>query len=416
MSTSPTNIEESRGDEPKVPAKGLALSLSGGGYRAMLFHAGVLIRLNEMGILPKLSRVSSVSGGSITAAVLGFKWKHLDFDRITGVADNFIPQVIAPLRAFAGVTVDREAILTGIATPGLSVSDRVVSAYKERLFGHATLQDLPDDQTPDAHGNKPPRFVINATNVQTGTLMRFSRPYLADYSIGMVRKPEVPLAVAVAASSAFPPFLSPLPLACERMTFDPTVQAAAAFTDPKYRKKIILTDGGVYDNLGIETVWKRYRHVLVSDAGQKMGGEIAPKRNWPLHLKRILDVVDNQVRSLRKRQILDAFANPNDIHKGTYWSIRENIALYPVPRVEPGDLSLFEACAPAVTQKLAMIPTRLAELPSEDQDHLCNWGYAACDAAIRAWCLPFLQSDYSLNITPPRDFPFPLGLRPRPVV
>jgi NTE family protein len=232
----------------------------------------------------------------------------------------------------------------------------------------------------------------------------------------MVRKPEIPLAVAVAASSAFPPFLSPLTLACDRMSFDPSVPAGSAFSDPKYREKIILTDGGVYDNLGIETVWKRYRHVLVSDAGQKMGGEIAPKRNWPLHLKRILDVVDNQVRSLRKRQILDAFANPNDIHKGTYWSIRENIALYPVHRTAPGDISIFEACAPAVTQKLAMIPTRLAELPPEDQDHLCNWGYAASDAGIRAWCLPFLESEYGLSIAAPTNFPFRIGLRTRPIV
>lgn len=42
---------------------GTALCLSGGGYRAMLFHIGVLWRLNEIGWLPKLDRISSVSGG-----------------------------------------------------------------------------------------------------------------------------------------------------------------------------------------------------------------------------------------------------------------------------------------------------------------------------------------------------------------
>src|SRR3569833_4424923 len=121
MSTSPTNNVEPRGDEPKVPSLGLALSLSGGGYRAMLFHAGVLIRLNEMGLLPKLSRVSSVSGGSITAAFLGLKWKNLEFDGASGSAKNFIPQVIAPLRRFAGVTVDVPSVLTGLLLPGASV-------------------------------------------------------------------------------------------------------------------------------------------------------------------------------------------------------------------------------------------------------------------------------------------------------
>ncbi len=170
----------------------------------------MLNRLNEIGILSKLSRISSVSGGSITAALLGLKWKNLEFDATTGVAANFIPEVIVPLRAFAATTVDVKAVLVGALTPGISVSDRVVAAYKRCLFGEATLPNRPDDR-----GRKAPRFVINATNVETGTLMRFSRPYMADYSIGMVRKPEIPLAVAVAASSAFPPFLSPLALACD---------------------------------------------------------------------------------------------------------------------------------------------------------------------------------------------------------
>ncbi|HYX04969.1 MAG TPA: patatin-like phospholipase family protein, partial [Reyranella sp.] len=57
--------------------QGIALALSGGGYRAMLFHTGVLIRLNELGLLKQVSRVSSVSGGSISAAYLGLVWKKL---------------------------------------------------------------------------------------------------------------------------------------------------------------------------------------------------------------------------------------------------------------------------------------------------------------------------------------------------
>ena len=56
------------------PQPGIALCLSGGGYRAMLFHLGALWRLNEWGYLPRLARISSVSGGSITAGVLGLKW------------------------------------------------------------------------------------------------------------------------------------------------------------------------------------------------------------------------------------------------------------------------------------------------------------------------------------------------------
>ena len=72
-------------DRGRRPEPGTAICLSGGGYRAMLFHVGALWRLNEAGYLPKLERVSSVSGGSITAGVLGLAWPKLGFDE-SGVA------------------------------------------------------------------------------------------------------------------------------------------------------------------------------------------------------------------------------------------------------------------------------------------------------------------------------------------
>ncbi len=68
------------GDQPAKPKPGMALCLSGGGYRAMLFHVGALMRLNQMGLLRTVVRVSSVSGGSIAAAMLGLIWKKLEFD------------------------------------------------------------------------------------------------------------------------------------------------------------------------------------------------------------------------------------------------------------------------------------------------------------------------------------------------
>ena len=66
-------------DTEVAPRPGIALCLSGGGYRAMLFHLGALWRLNELACLPKLTRISSVSGGSITAGVLGHRWSRLAF-------------------------------------------------------------------------------------------------------------------------------------------------------------------------------------------------------------------------------------------------------------------------------------------------------------------------------------------------
>src|SRR5438132_9832122 len=83
-------------DDPRKPEDGIVLCLSGGGYRAMLFHLGALWRLNEIGYLSKLARVSSVSGGSLTAGVLGLKWTKLAFDA-NGLSPTFQNEVVQPI-------------------------------------------------------------------------------------------------------------------------------------------------------------------------------------------------------------------------------------------------------------------------------------------------------------------------------
>src|ERR1700730_18981396 len=89
-------------DKPPVqPEEGIGLALSGGGYRAMVFHVGALIRLNEVALLRKIKRISSVSGGSITAGVLGTSWTDLKFT--ADVATNF-DVVIEAIRKSAAPT------------------------------------------------------------------------------------------------------------------------------------------------------------------------------------------------------------------------------------------------------------------------------------------------------------------------
>ena len=361
--------------EPGEPEAGLGLCLSGGGYRAMLFHVGALWRLYESGLLKEAKRISSVSGGSITAGLLGLKWFRLPADPTAGRSD-FVREVVDPIRDLADQTLDVSGVISGILLPG-TIAERVAKAYAERLYRSATLQDLPDE----------PRFVINATNVQSGALWRFSKPYMADYRVGVVEKPTVHLAVAVAASSAFPPVLSPLTLDLDPADFKPK-SGQDLQTEP-YTDEAVLTDGGVYDNLGLETIWKRYDTVLVSDAGGKLQPEPEPETDWVRHSVRVLDIIDNQVRNLRKRQLIDSYKQ--GIRKGGYWGIRTNIADYQLADPMP--------CPHARTLQLAEVPTRLKRLPSRMQEQLINWGYAVCDAALRKHVKPGLPA--------PADFPYP---------
>jgi NTE family protein len=231
------SLDEFLDKQPVNLEDGIGLAPSDGGYRAMVFHVGALIRLNEVDLLRKIKRISS-SGGSITAGVLATSWKDLQFTNDAAV--NF-DVVVQRVRQLADITVDAGAI----------IGDKT-------LFKGAKLADLPDDSRP---GN--PRFVINATNIQTAALWRFSRNYMGDYRVGLVERPDIFLAAAVAASSAFPPVLSPSELDIEQ----PVVNTPGKDLHKEPSQKAILSDGGVYDNLGLETISKRYITLLVSDAG-----------------------------------------------------------------------------------------------------------------------------------------------------
>ncbi len=371
-----TPVREIPGDPPTdQPKPGVALCLSGGGYRAMLFHLGALWRLNELGWLPRLDRVSSVSGGSITAGVLARHWADLDFDD-SEIAAGFKTALADPIHDLAGETIDISAGLKGAFLPG-SIADRLAGSYDEHLFDKATLQDLPDR----------PRFVFNATNLQSGVLWRFSKPYMWDYRVGKIENPTQRLAVAVAASSAFPPFLSPLTLKLDESDYTPAtgrdLQSAA------YMKRPVLSDGGVYDNLGLETAWKRYQTILVSDGGGHFTAKSRIWTNWPLQARRVLAVIDGQVRSLRKRQVIGGLAA--GLRDGAYWSIWSHVA----------DFRLADALDfpdEAATQ-LARVPTRLGKTDTVTQRRLVNWGYAICDTAMRKHVVP--------GTPPPAGFPYP---------
>ena len=276
------------------------------------------------------------------------------------------------MRALASRTIDVPAVVLGLLLPG-SVGGRAAGMYDRRLFHGKTLQDLPDE----------PRFIFNATNIGTGVLWRFSKPYMGDYRVGLIDKPAVSLATAVGASAAFPPPLSPLRLTLPTTGWD----LEGAELGDEFRRYAVLSDGGVYDNLGLETAWKRYKTILVSDAGGQLEDDATPSRNMLLQMPRVGNVVDGQVRALRRKQVVASLEDKT--RTGAYWNIRRAIA--PAPGALP--------VSAAQGDRLANVPTRLKKLPGVLQEQLINWGYASGDAAVRA----YWEKDHP----PPSGFPFP---------
>jgi NTE family protein len=347
-------------DDPRQPEPGIALCLSGGGYRAMVFHLGALWRLNELGYLARLSRISSVSGGSITAGFLG---EVVGARRRQRHLIRLRPRGSAPIRA--GPHHRRPGRHLG----GIFLPARLRTAWRGVRQASVRWQDA-------AGSTDQPRFVINATSVSRERSSA-SRAYVADYRVGtirtkgragrgrrrLVRLPSRPLA---------------LPRGAIRSRGRRQRRESEDLHREPFLSLAVLTDGGVYDNLGLETAWKRYRTLLVSNGGGKMQPEEDPHEDWARHAIRINDIIDNEVRSLRARQVIDAFRTGS--RQGAYWGIRTGIDDY--------DLADAMPCPEPKTLALANVATRLAKMEAVLQERLINWGYAVCDAAMRKHVVP----------------------------
>jgi NTE family protein len=365
-----------RWDDEK-PKPGIGIALSGGGFRAMLFHAGALARMNELGLLSSAQRISSVSGGSIMSGHLALSWSALGKADAKGTFANFKAIVVDPVLSFSHEKIDVVDALTGLL-PWSSASDQVTKSYDSGLFHGKTLQDTPDL----------PRFIFCATNLQTGVLWRFSKPYEGDYVIGRIDNPTTLVAQAVAASSAFPPVLSPCVLHPPAGSFKdwPTGPILAASEIAAYRSPVILCDGGVYDNHGIEPIVKSYLTNFVSDGGAPFERTAAVQTDWIGQLRRILDVTDNQVRALRRRDLIARFIEGNmmadetkltdDARMGAYWGIDTDPGKVNPPNALPCDAKL--------THQLARVSTRLSDLGDTISKQIVNWGYVVSDRSLRA--------------------------------
>lgn len=304
----------------------------------MLFHVGALRCLEERGLLSTLNRVSSVSGGSITAAVLALNWQSTGPD--LGKAE-------LALRTLARRTLDWPSVVTGPPRM-LSPAHRLADLYDKHLFQGRTLQDLPDT----------PRFVLNTTNMTTGNLWRWAKPYAADYSVGRVVAPRVRIADVVAASSAFPPFLSPM-----RMRRPgPILDFHSLAEIPEQPDHLWLTDGGVYDNLGLQPV-ASFDTVLVSDGGAPFFVGSSVRRNWGSQLLRTVQLMSDQIRRRRLEEMRQAQERAGK--QRIYWSIDAPTT--------GGDQA-----------QVASTKTRLRRLPDSVIDGLIAHGYASARAALTA--------------------------------
>jgi predicted acylesterase/phospholipase RssA len=224
----------------------LGLALSGGGFRASLYHLGLIRFLRDAGLLSHVSHITSVSGGSIIAAHLALHW-----DRYNGSPNEFdaaASELLAFVRLDVRNRIARRFPLTallrwprrflGRSNRQLTRTGLLEYHYQEYLYGDVSLFELPER----------PQLHLLATNLSEGCLCSFTRNGLLmvrrqaghEFRIDRIHVGLATVAMAVTASSAFPGFFPPVELTGADVGVNVGEFGRQAYTD-----------GGVFDNLGV---------------------------------------------------------------------------------------------------------------------------------------------------------------------
>lgn len=261
------NLAPQRGNSDSLV---VVLTFSGGGTRAAAFAYGVLNELKDTPIhrkgeaitlLDEVDVVAGVSGGSVTAAYFAAFGE--------GIFRSFEPAFLKS--DFQGELVSRTRSpgnALQLSSPWFGRGHLLAEQLDETLFHGTTYGDLAARRTR-------PLLLVSATDLTLGSGFEFSQD---QFDILCSRLDKVPLAVAVAASSAVPLVLSPITLRnyagnCSQSPASPdglvpdarsassrVAAAAGAYLDSTQRPFIHLVDGGLSDNLAVRWIIDNMAH------------------------------------------------------------------------------------------------------------------------------------------------------------
>lgn len=280
------------------PTRRIGLALSGGGFRATAFGLGALRALNDRGLLDDVTVVSGISGGSLLAALWAYGPADFpEFDHVVtellrqGLQQELVRRAFAPgdfFRSFGSAAAG--ALPRGVRS--FTRTEALVGALKHRGMG-LTMTEV----------NRPGlETVISATDLSTGNAVRFGSRISSSSPLGKILE-EVPVADAVAASAAFPLLLPALVRQYHFERFDGTTHS----------RRISMTDGGVYDNLGISPLLpmrsKFHTHhvydidyLIAVDAGRGRV-ERSPARHFASRLQQTLEISHGRVQDGGRSQL-----------------------------------------------------------------------------------------------------------------
>ncbi|WP_287880650.1 patatin-like phospholipase family protein [Aquitalea sp.] len=390
----------------------IGLVLSGGGIRAMVFHAGVLREMAEHGELEQVVQISTVSGGSLVAGLImqlaGGQWpSSLDYlNHVGPQLTSLLTRHRTPLRrALWWLCKGRPTKARASLQQSLAPQDVVWTAIRELVKRPWLIRSRPHCLAAayrrcwgvtDLLGSLPtkPTWSINGTTAEYGVRFRFKRDDMGDYELGYALSGQFPLAEAMAVSSAVPGIIGPLRLPTPNGKWfkwkanlvDAIADGSAVPKLPKF-DSVKLYDGGVYDNLGLEPFFdcgsqlpklSDVDYLVVSDAGKPF----TPGKTGWFSAMRMFDIASEQTRALRVR----AFVNhlKGGVGRGQYLQIGTDpfkfLAKY-APGADESGLKLSSEERRAAKD----YPTRLRRMPEADFKRVEQHGYETALVNRRAF-------------------------------
>jgi NTE family protein len=316
-------MSEQSASTPKI-----ALALSGGGARAMAFHLGCLRALHSRGILARVETISAVSGGSVLAAL--YCHHAGDFAAFESAAKTALARgfVTPALRKIVMTLEGLKALLAFVLQLPLSMLKLMLGVapvpsglrlrcnagldkplfrrfasrttilrrvFADDLFAHGTLAELREDR---------PKLIIVACELRTKSAFYFARNLVGSWKLGRTDPGRIQLAHAVVASAAYPALL---PALDEYMKLNHDGRCEL--------QRVILTDGGVYDNLGLAPLWPdrnpeislhadSYNTIIACRAGY--GPEFCPPQLfWPSRMLAVIDSIHTRTQNFAMKRLYD---------------------------------------------------------------------------------------------------------------
>jgi NTE family protein len=367
-----------RPDEPTRLPDGLTLALtfSGGGFRATLSALGVIRYLADSGLLERVRYVSSVSGGSIANAMLACNWGSLRGEGFSTPAVEAL--VIDPIVASISTSSLKGSLARNLwrAVGPTTRTDLLARDLDRRFFGGRLLESL-DPQC---------RWIFNASNLTTGVRFAFERDMLGDYAVGLTATAGtgVRVSTAVAASAAVPGAFAPLHL--RGIPFP-----CGSLGDP------FLLDGGAYDNTGITALegdgYKSLFFVSLNAGGVfRTGRPLLSRVPFIGPVKRAEDILYRQSTVLRTEWMVERFQAYERAPRGSSPEGRRGVLFALSSTVTPPSNWTFPEERQWDGRDLAFVPTSFNRFPLALCRRLVHRGWWLTGATIATYH-PDLRQD-----------------------